>query len=120
MQDVPFPVGKSGNPDGVACAKHLSLAVRPCPLDDFKVVADKVNNNTQFKNMFFEAERLLAAPDEARVIPAIVPPTSVETTTANRSLLPIDLLHFDFYFYVYDLCHVLFWPVSLEVLINDQ
>lgn len=96
MQDVPFPVGKNGNPDGSACVKHLSLAVRLCPLDDFKVVADKVNNNTQFKNMFFEAERLLAALDEARVVPAIVPPTSVETTTANRSLLPIYLLHFDF------------------------
>ena len=82
-------MGKNGQPEGNGCVKHRMLAVRLCPLDSFDDIVEKVNNNNQFKTVFFESERLLSLLDEGRTIPQVVPPTSVETMTKNRHLVGV-------------------------------
>ena len=57
-----------------------------CPDEADEVVIDRVNGNKAFKGIFFNAEKLLDALDEQRLIPACHPPTDVYTTTSNRSL----------------------------------
>lgn len=84
-QEVPFPADQNGRPEGNGCVAHVVLAVKLCPSMTFDAVVEKLNKDTKFKETFFAAEKLLMTLDENRTIPQITPPTSVETTTANRS-----------------------------------
>eukprot|EP00435_Cladocopium_sp_Y103_P049805 s2018_g15.t1 len=69
LREVSFPANENGQPVGILCIKHKKLRCRLCPDEADEVVVDRVNSSKPYKTIFFDAEKMLDALDEHRVIP---------------------------------------------------